>query len=181
VFRFHTSLPTFSCLCIANHRQTKTSTEEDIGLEYEDVDFEDCIKTLTAKCEIERTCSQCQHNKATLQNSFITLPDVLIVTAMRFVDKNWVPTKIGIISISLPSQYLTLTFLSIVDVSLFSVSVTFNHCVPSRALTADVPLIVPREPFSLDKFLVPRGLQEGENPLPETSESTSSLADPVPS
>lgn len=48
-------------------------------------------------------------------------------------------------------------------------------------LTIDVPLIVPQHPISLDKFLVPRGLQQGETPLPETSESTSSLADLSPS
>ena len=71
-------------------------TDEDKGPEYEEVDFEDCIKTFTAKQEIELTCSQCQHKHATLQNSFVTLPDVLIVTASRFVLKNWVPTKLGI-------------------------------------------------------------------------------------
>jgi ubiquitin carboxyl-terminal hydrolase 5/13 len=51
----------------------------------------------------------------------------------------------------------------------------------SQVLIIDVPLIVPKEPFPLDKFLVPRGVQEGETLLPESTESTSSLADPVPS
>lgn len=44
-------------------------------------------------------------------------------------------------------------------------------------LTTDVPLIVPQDPISFDKFLVPRGLQPGEIPIPESSESGSSLAD----
>ena len=30
-----------------------------------------------------------------MQNGFLTLPDVLVVTATRFVLKNWVPTKLG--------------------------------------------------------------------------------------
>jgi ubiquitin carboxyl-terminal hydrolase 5/13 len=56
------------------------------------------------------------------------------------------------------------------------------HLFPdSQVLIIDVPLIVPKEPFPLDKFLVPRGVQEGETLLPESTESTSSLADPVPS
>jgi ubiquitin carboxyl-terminal hydrolase 5/13 len=31
----------------------------------------------------------------------------------------------------------------------------------------DVPLIVPQDSLSLDRYLVPRGLQDGENPLPD--------------
>lgn len=34
-------------------------------------------------------------------------------------------------------------------------------------LTTDVPLVVPEKPISFDGYLVPRGLQPGENPLPE--------------
>ena len=63
--------------------------------EYEPVEFEDCIKTFTAKTEIELTCSNCQHSRATMSNGFLTLPDVLVITASRFVLKNWVPTKLG--------------------------------------------------------------------------------------
>ena len=82
---------------------------EDTPAEYEPVEFEDCIKTFTAKTEIDLTCSNCQHPHATMANGFLTLPDVLVVTASRFVLKNWVPTKIGIT----PS-----TFLLTIDVPL---------------------------------------------------------------
>jgi len=74
----------------------EASTEEPAPVEYQPVDFEDCIRTYTAKTEIELKCSVCSHPKATLSNGFISLPDVLVVTASRFVLKNWVPTKLGI-------------------------------------------------------------------------------------
>lgn len=46
---------------------------------------------------------------------------------------------------------------------------------------ADVPLIVPKDPLSLDRYVVPRGLQDGENPLPEdTSDSISNAAAALP-
>jgi ubiquitin carboxyl-terminal hydrolase 5/13 len=72
-----------------------SSDSEDAVPEYEPVEFEDCIKTFTAKTEIDLTCSNCQHPRATMANGFISLPDVLIITATRFVLKNWVPTKLG--------------------------------------------------------------------------------------
>src|ERR1700737_3130188 len=61
------------------------SAAADAQVEYEPVEFEDCVKTFTAKQEIELTCSNCKHNRATMQNSFITLPDILVVTASRLV------------------------------------------------------------------------------------------------
>lgn len=94
----------------------------------------------TANTEIELTCSNCQHPRATMANGFLSLPDVLVVTASRFVVKNWAPTKLG----------------------------SWPH-VPQ--LTVDVPLIVPQEPISFDQYVVRRGLQPGENPLPESDDS----------
>jgi len=47
-----------------------------------------------------------------------------------------------------------------------------------RNLTlVDVPLIVPESPINFSRYLVPRGIQPGEHPLPDetTSGSTSSL------
>lgn len=73
----------------------RPSEDPEASPEYEPVEFENCIKTFTAKSEIDLTCSVCGHKSATLQNGFITLPDVLVVTASRFVLKNWVPTKLG--------------------------------------------------------------------------------------
>ena len=60
------------------------------------MDFEECLKIFTGNAEIDFVCSQCKHPRATLTNGFITLPDVLVVAASRFVLKNWVPTKLGI-------------------------------------------------------------------------------------
>jgi ubiquitin carboxyl-terminal hydrolase 5/13 len=71
-------------------------TSETAPPEYQPVDFEDCVKTFTAKQVIELSCSNCHHTRAILENGFITLPDVLIITASRFVLKNWVPTKLDI-------------------------------------------------------------------------------------
>jgi len=74
---------------------TPSATDENPAPEYEPVAFEECVKTFTAKTEIELKCSQCGHKRASMQNGFVTLPDVLVVTASRFVLKNWVPTKLG--------------------------------------------------------------------------------------
>jgi ubiquitin carboxyl-terminal hydrolase 5/13 len=40
-------------------------------------------------------------------------------------------------------------------------------------LTIDVPLLVPDTPIAFDQYLVPRGLQPGENPLSEEAGGTS--------
>ena len=61
--------------------------------EHKPVDFEDCIKTWTAKMEVELTCSNCGHPRATMKNGFLTLPDVIVVTASRFILKNLGPHK----------------------------------------------------------------------------------------
>ena len=39
-------------------------------------------------------------------------------------------------------------------------------------LTIDVPLLVPETPIAFDRYIVPRGLQPGENPLPDDASST---------
>jgi ubiquitin carboxyl-terminal hydrolase 5/13 len=36
-----------------------------------------------------------------------------------------------------------------------------------------VPLVVPEIPISFDKYIVPRGIQPGENPLPEDASESS--------
>jgi ubiquitin carboxyl-terminal hydrolase 5/13 len=86
-----------------------STSETDVGdsdkADYEPVEFEDCIKTYTAKAEIDLVCSHCQHPRATMANGFLTLPDVLVVTASRFVLKNWVPTKLGNLHSSLFPEF----------------------------------------------------------------------------
>jgi ubiquitin carboxyl-terminal hydrolase 5/13 len=42
-------------------------------------------------------------------------------------------------------------------------------------LIIDVPLVVPETPISFDQYIVPRGLQPGENALPEDNSSGSLL------
>jgi len=80
----------------------RPSTDPEAPPEYQPVDFEDCIKNFLAKQEIELSCVNCGHACATLENGFITLPDVFVATASRFVLKNWVPTKLGV---NLQQQY----------------------------------------------------------------------------
>jgi len=83
---------------IATENAANSSTETNASaseVEYEPVEYEDCIKIFCAKTEIDRKCSYCEHPRATMATGFLTLPDVLVVTASRFVLKNWVPTKLG--------------------------------------------------------------------------------------
>lgn len=46
-------------------------------------------------------------------------------------------------------------------------------------LIIDVPLVVPETPISFNRYIVPRGLQPGENPLPEDDNSSVSALPPL--
>jgi ubiquitin carboxyl-terminal hydrolase 5/13 len=43
----------------------------------------------------------------------------------------------------------------------------------------DVPLVVPQTPLSFDRYIAPRGLQPGENPLPDVAEPSAPSLPPL--
>ncbi|GAA6062256.1 hypothetical protein JCM10212_001770 [Sporobolomyces blumeae] len=65
--------------------------------QYEPVELDDCLRTLTGAAEIEYSCPACEKKVQALKSTrFASFPEVLVLNAARFQLDNWVPRKVDV-------------------------------------------------------------------------------------